>query len=220
MFLLLDCYYLQFLPLPSVPCPKPSTHTPPFHPELWASPWEVIYNAIGVTIIRLHTISLCPLCLGRLLWATFLFAQKHIVRPSSENTRKHLAQTGTGRLPMSKISDTPSSVTISGVFVFFFQLSDFTIFKVTRKTQKGNGGEWGRLQPLTPFLFIVQWTIMFRFCCHVGIIPHEIQTRFLTALHGFFFFPPQADWHLLTTWGSLVTGITYCMRLIFISKGM
>ena len=140
MFPLLDCYYLQFLPLPSVPCPKPSTHTPPFHPELWASPWEVIYNAIGVTIIRLHTISLCPLCLGRLLWATFLFAQKHIVRPSSENTQKHLAQTGTGRLPMSKISDTPSSVTISGVFCFFFQLSDFTVFKVMRKTQKGNGG--------------------------------------------------------------------------------
>ena len=186
MFPLLDCYYLQFLPLPSAPCPKPSTHTPPFHPELWASPWEVIYNAIGVTIIRLHTISLCPLCLGRLLWATFLFTQKHIVRPSSEITQKHLAQTGTGRLPMSKISDTPSTSPFQ--VLFFFPAKRFHYFQGNEKDTKRKWGEWGRLQPLTPFLFIVQWTIMFRFCCHVGIIPHEIQTRFLTALHVFFFF--------------------------------
>lgn len=81
MFLFLD--YPPFLLPPSMLCPKPYT---PFsflsydHP-----PWEVIYNAIGVTIIRLHTISPCPLWLARLLRAPFLFAQKHIIHPSSQN---------------------------------------------------------------------------------------------------------------------------------------
>lgn len=97
--------------LPACPASK-SPPTPPLCPELRASPWEVIYNAIRVTIMHLHTISLCPLCLGRLLWATFLFSLKHIVQPSSMNMQKHLAQTEAGRLPVSEISGIASSIDI------------------------------------------------------------------------------------------------------------
>ena len=51
--------------------------------------------------------------------------------------------------------------------------------------------EDGVVQPLTAFLFIVHWTIMFGFCCHVGIIPHEIRTQLSTA-HMDVFFPDPA----------------------------
>lgn len=63
---------------------------PLFYSELWASPWEVIYNAIGVTIIRLHTISLCPLCLGRLLWAAFLFPPEKTLSSHPQRTCKSI----------------------------------------------------------------------------------------------------------------------------------
>lgn len=76
MFLLLDCYYLTFLLPPPMPCPNPPTP----HPELWSSPWEVIYNAIGLTIIRLHTISPCPLCLGRFYGLNFCLASYTLSR--------------------------------------------------------------------------------------------------------------------------------------------
>lgn len=100
---------LSTIPSPShsLRCPKRSTPTRPFYPELWASPWEVIYNATGVTIIRLHTISLCPLCFDRLLWVTFLFPLKHIVQPST-------VQHQPGCLPMSKIT---SLINIWSTFV-------------------------------------------------------------------------------------------------------
>lgn len=71
--------------LSSVPCSKTFPSPPLFFPELRSSPWEVIYNAIGLTIIRLHTISPCPRSSGRLLRSTILFAQKHIFQPCLQN---------------------------------------------------------------------------------------------------------------------------------------
>lgn len=96
-----SCYYLPSL-LFALLCRvlKPSLPHPFSFRSYNPPPREVIYNAIGLTIIRLHTIA-CPRSPGRLLRSTFLFAQKHIVQPRSQDMQ--------GQSRTSKADDATSS---------------------------------------------------------------------------------------------------------------
>lgn len=134
----------------SVSCPKTFPSPPLFFPELRSSPWEVIYNVIGLTIIRLHTISPRPRSLGRLLRSTFLFAQKHIVQPCSQS-----------RSWASKTNDAISNqLDISLIFVSVNS-------QVWGEIKADSGGK-ERPAPL----FTAQRTITLRFGCHVGVSFH------------------------------------------------
>lgn len=144
-----------------------------------------------MTIIRLHTISPDPLCPGRLLWATFLLAQKHIVQPSSANMQKHLGWEKNGNWTTSRESNIWLGIYDHQWRSVFF----FTATSHIWKEKKGNCWRERKkkeqmsklVQAPAAFQFIAQWTIMFRFfCCHVGIIPHEVQTQLSTAGEMFF----------------------------------
>lgn len=101
--------------------------------------------------------------------------------------QKHLDQKGSGPLPVHKISGLASFINIRDQ-CFPPPHHTFGLKRkahVWKKTKKLQISELVRAS--TAFHFIVQWTIMFRFfCCHVGIIPHEVQTQLLTATEMFF----------------------------------
>lgn len=115
--------------------------------------------------MRLHTISPDPLCPGRLLWATFLLAQKHIVQPSSANMQKHLVAQkregwgGGGGVTSSKLKylarHRPSSVEIR-VFLcrHITHLEGKERQLLKRKREKGADDEL--VQAPAAFQFIAQ----------------------------------------------------------------
>lgn len=148
----------------SVSCPKTFPSPPLFFPELRSSPWEVIYNAIGLTIIRLHTISPRPRSPGRLLRSTFLFAQKHIVHPCSQDVQ--------GRSRASETSDaTSKQLDISLIFVRVNS-------QVRGETRADPGATFRRSADNCAQIWLS--------CRYIS--PHEMQTHFLTAHMGFFYF--------------------------------
>lgn len=163
-----------------------------------------------MTIIRLHTISLYPLCPGKLLWVAFLLAQKHIVQPSSENMQKHLDQKGSGPLPVCKIFGLASFINIRDRC---FPLPHHTFGPKRKATVEKTANKWTGAGCISFYCSVNNYVQIFLLSCRY----HSTwgTNTALDSHRDVFQIWPPADWHILTAWGSLVIGAAHYRRRIF-----
>lgn len=158
-------FYVPWWLLYTIPSHCPAPNPLPYLPsvEKLAFTLELIYNVIKVAKMYLQT--LCCLCLCMLLWTVFLFPQKHLLY-QPQRTR----QTSNGICDLNKI-------------ILLFFINDKLHHWKFRENQKNIKRSYSSAYSISS---PAHWAIMFRFCCWVGIIPHEIQTEHLTP-HRIFF---------------------------------
>lgn len=173
-----------------------------------------------MTIIRLHTISLYPLCPGRLLWAAFLLAQKHIVQPSSENMQKHLDQKGSGPLPVRKIFGLASFINIRDQCFSAATSHIWTEKKGTHlEKNKETANKWtgAGTDCISFYCSVNNYVQIFLLSCRY----HSTwgTNTALDSHRDVFQIRSPADWHILTAWGSLVIGgARYRSRIFHFNK--